>query len=206
MGVLSAMYMQHRWFFVIFLFCAALFLANMFHFILFRLLRRKTTEGRKIGWGLQKHLGSPARAIFLLTCILIALPIVPNLPSGIEHEVRHVVFMIVVAALGWFFIGCVYVSQDLLLRKYDVTVADNIRARRVHTQFQLFRRLAITFVLVLTAAALLWTFDDPRLWNYGSGLLASAGIASPDSRSSGEEHGLKFSCWIANCANRADTN
>jgi hypothetical protein len=73
MGVISAMYAHHRWFFVIFLFCAALFLANALHFILFRLLRRKGPTELKIGWGLQKHLGSPARAIFLLTCVLIAL-------------------------------------------------------------------------------------------------------------------------------------
>jgi small-conductance mechanosensitive channel len=28
------------------------------------------------------------------------------------------------------------------------------------------------------AGALLWSFDDPQLWHYGSGLLASTGIAS----------------------------
>jgi small-conductance mechanosensitive channel len=178
MGVISKMYTEHRWFFVIFLFCAALFLANALHFFLFRILRRKTAAERKIGWGLQKHLGSPARSIFLLTCVLIALPFVPDLPSDLEHRVQHIVFMILVASLGWFFTGCVYVAQDVLLRKYDVTVADNMRARRVHTQFQLFRRIAIAFVVVLTAGALLWSFDDPRLWHYGSGLLASAGIAS----------------------------
>ncbi len=45
MGVISAMYTQHRWFFVIFFFCAALFLANALHFLLFRLIRRKTING-----------------------------------------------------------------------------------------------------------------------------------------------------------------
>lgn len=178
MGVMSTMYAHHRWFFVIFLFCAALFLANVLHFVLFRLLRRKGPTELKRGWGLQKYLGRPARAVFLLTCVMIALPFVPDLPSDLEHKAQHVVLMIVVATLGWFFVGCVYVAQDLLLRKYDVTVADNIRARRVHTQFQLFRRVAIAFVVVLTIGALLWTFDDPRIWHYGSGLLASAGIAS----------------------------
>lgn len=178
MGAISAMYTHHRWFFVIFLFCAALFLANVLHFVLFRLLRRKGPAELKTRWGLQRHLGGPARAIFLLTCVLIALPFVPDLRSDVEHKVQHIVFMIVVAAIGWLFVGCVYVVQDVFLRKYDVAVADNIRARRVHTQFQLFRRIAIAFVIVLTIGALLWTFDDPRIWHYGSGLLASAGVAS----------------------------
>jgi small-conductance mechanosensitive channel len=178
MGAILGMYVHHRWFFVIFLFCTALFLVNVLHFVLFWLLRRKTSTKLQMGWGLQRNLGHPARAIFLLTCVLIALPLVPGFPSPMEHKVQHVMLMGLVAALGWFFVGCVYVAQDFLLRKYDVTVADNMRARRVHTQFQLFRRIAISFVVVLTVAALLWTFDDPRIWHYGSGLLASAGVAS----------------------------
>jgi small-conductance mechanosensitive channel len=65
-----------------------------------------------------------------------------------------------------------------MLRKYDLTAADNIQARRIHTQFQVFRHLLIGFVIVITIGALLWTSNDPRIWHYGSGLLASAGIAS----------------------------
>jgi small-conductance mechanosensitive channel len=170
--------MQHRWFFVIFLFCGALVVANLVHYLLFRLLKRDEVVGKTLGWGLQRHLGRPARAIFLLTCVLIVLPFVPDLPAGMLHEVQHGMFMVVVLALGWFCSGLVYVAQDVLLRKYDMTASDNIQARRIYTQFQVFRRIAIAFVMVLTAGALLWTFDDPRIWHYGSGLLASAGIAS----------------------------
>jgi small-conductance mechanosensitive channel len=72
----------------------------------------------------------------------------------------------------------IYVAQEVLLRKYDLTAADNRRARSIHTQFQLFRRVAIVFVVVLTIGAVLWTSNDQRLLHYGSGLLASAGLAS----------------------------
>jgi small-conductance mechanosensitive channel len=65
-----------------------------------------------------------------------------------------------------------------MLRRYDLAAENNIQARRVHTQFQLFRRMLISFVVVIDIGALLWTFNDPRIWHYGSGLLASAGIAS----------------------------
>jgi small-conductance mechanosensitive channel len=86
--------------------------------------------------------------------------------------------MLVVVALGWFAIGFIYVLQDFLLRRYDLTAENNFRARRFHTQFQLFRRVLISFVVVIDIGTLLWTFNDPRIWHYGSGLLASAGIAS----------------------------
>jgi len=174
----TAMYEHHQWFFVIFLFCGALVLTNVLHFVLFRLLRRKKVTGTRVGWGLQHHLGRPARFIFLLTCVLLVLPLVPGLPAEIEHETRHVLVMIVVVALGWFCVGCMYVAQDILLSKYDLTAEDNRNARHVHTQFQVFRRIAVAFVVVLTLGALLWTFNDPKIWHYGSGLLASAGIAS----------------------------
>jgi small-conductance mechanosensitive channel len=86
--------------------------------------------------------------------------------------------MLMVAALGWFAIGCIYIVQSIMLRRYDLAAEDNFRARRIHTQFQLFRRMLITFVVIVDIGALLWTFNDPRIWHYGSGLLASAGIAS----------------------------
>ena len=86
--------------------------------------------------------------------------------------------MLVVVALGWLAIGCIYVLQTVMLRRYDLTAENNMRARRIHTQFQLFRRMLITFVVIIDIGVLLWPFDDPRIWHYGSGLLASAGIAS----------------------------
>ena len=127
---------------------------------------------------MQQHLGKPARAIFLLTCLLIILPFIPVLPDNIDALMRQALIMLMVVALGWFAIGCIYVLQAIMLRRYDLTAENNIQARRVHTQFQLFRRMLITFVVIIDIGALLWTFNDPRIWHYGSGLLASAGIAS----------------------------
>lgn len=175
---MSLFHFRHGWFFVIFLFCGAIVFANLFHFVLFRIVRHKEVTSGKHSLGLRKHLAGPARAIFLLTCVLISVPFIPGLSDRWEHLIRHAVFMVIVASLGWFAVGCIYVLQALLLRRYDITVANNVRARRVHTQFQIFRRIAITFVVVITAAALLWTFNDPRIWHYGSGLLASAGVAT----------------------------
>ncbi len=169
---------RHGWFFAIFLFCSAIVLANVVHYILFRVLRRKEEESKDFGWGLQRHLGKPARAIFFLTCLILVLPAIPGLSEKIEDDLRHGFIMAMVVALGWFAIGCIYALQAVMLRRYDLNAENNIQARRVHTQFQLFRRLLIGFVVVIDAGVLLWTFNDPRIWHYGSGLLASAGIAS----------------------------
>ena len=38
---MAQMYHHHPWFFVIFLFCGALVLANVVHYLLFRLLKKR---------------------------------------------------------------------------------------------------------------------------------------------------------------------
>ena len=176
--MLAVFHFRHGWFFAIFVFCSMLVVANVVHYVLFRVLHRKESISHPLGWGLQKHLGKPARAIFFLTCLLIILPTIPDLPENMEAMLRQAFIMLTVVALGWFAVGCIYVLQAFMLRRYDLTAENNFRARRVHTQFQLFRRILISFVVIIDIGALLWTFNDPRIWHYGSGLLASAGIAS----------------------------
>ena len=56
--------------------------------------------------------------------------------------------------------------------------ADNLKARRVRTQLQLLRRMAIILFLVIDAGLILSLFRDSQVWHYGAGLLASAGLAS----------------------------
>lgn len=168
---------KHPWFFAVFLFCSIIVLANVVHYVLFRILKKKEEREMRARWGIKRYLSHPARAIFLLTCVGIALPLLP-LSSYLNGVIRQGILMAIVVSLGWFGVGCVYVFQEFMLRKYDLHAENNIRARRVHTQFQLFRRILITFIVVITIGALLWTFNDPRIWHYGSGLLASAGIAS----------------------------
>jgi len=168
---------KHTWFFAVFFFCGIIVLANVVHYLLFRILKKKEEQTSGSGWGVKRYLSHPARAIFLLTCAGIALPLLP-LPPNINDIIRQGLLMAVVVCLGWLAVGFIYVLQEFMLRRYDLKSENNFRARRIHTQFQLFRRLLITFIIVITVGGLLWTFNDPRIWHYGSGLLASAGIAS----------------------------
>jgi small-conductance mechanosensitive channel len=177
-GTMNGIQIRHAWFVAIFLFCGVIVLSNLAHYVVFHILRRKEKETKDRRWAsVQQYLSHPARAIFFITCLLIVLPAVP-LSTGTQGLIRQALIMALVVALGWFAVGCVYVFQAAILRKYDLSAENNIQARRIHTQFQLFRRMFITFIVIVDIGALLWTFNDPRIWHYGSGLLASAGIAS----------------------------
>jgi small-conductance mechanosensitive channel len=173
---MSAFETRHAYFFIIFLFCAAIGLANLAHYLVFRFTRLKKSE-TGVRLAMRRHLSKPTRVISILVCAMAALPFVPLLSRRVQHLTEHAMVLALVASLGWFAAGCIYVFEAIVLRKYDLTAGD-FQARKVQTQFQVVRRLAIAFIAVITIAALLWTFNDPRIWQYGTGLLASAGLAS----------------------------
>ncbi len=168
----------HQWMIAVILLCVVVVFGNGFHYLLFRLLRRKQGSSRVLGSGLRSYLESPARAVLLTVLVRIAAPFVPGVPSALLDRVDQCIEIALVLSLGWLAIGGVYVFQALVLRRFDITATDNLRARRLHTQMQFVRRMMIGAVVVLDVAALLWSMHDPGLWKYGTGLLASAGLAS----------------------------
>ena len=172
------LHIWHGWFLPFFLFCAALVFSNGIHWIVFHILKRKQgNRPHRLGLGLHEHLGKPARAIFVVTCLFLVQPWLP-VSESFHHNVREILAITMVISLGWFAAGMVYVIQNIFLRRFDLNAADNVRARRIHTQFQLFRRVILMFIFLITAGLALYTFHDQRLWQAGTGLLASAGLAT----------------------------
>ncbi len=172
---------HHHWIFAIFLVCCAILLSNLVHWIAFTLIRRhrrnSIAKRVRIPLNINGHLNRPARWIFLTICILATLPWIP-MPPDMRVMVHEGIRILLIVLMGWFGVGCVYVAQDALVSRFDVSAENNIRARRVHTQTEFLRRVVITFIIVIDFGCILWSFPDPQLWHYGSGLLASAGLAS----------------------------
>jgi small-conductance mechanosensitive channel len=168
----------HGWFFGAFLFSTAIICANLIHYLVFRIWRdRQNSRREQRRVHVWDHLSRPARWVFVVTCTLAVLPFLP-LKGFIASPLRQALNLLLVAAIGWLCIGCVYVAEESLVRRYDITAEDNVRARRVRTQTQVLRRIAIGLILILDAGAMLWTFHDTQLLHYGTGLVASAGLAS----------------------------
>ena len=173
---MSAFESQHVWFFLIFLFCAAIGLANLIHYLVFRFTPLKKSES-SVRLAMRKYLSKPVRVISILVCVMIAVPWVPKVSQQLRHLIEHALLMALVVSLGWALIGSVYVVEAIVLRKYDISAGD-IEARKMHTRFGVVRRLIIALIVVIVIAAVLWTFNDPRIWQWGTGLIASAGLAS----------------------------
>ena len=172
---------KHEWIFAIFLVTGAILLANVVHWIAFALirLRKKDAALHKVSNrpSIYRHLNHPARWVFLTICVLSVFPWLP-IPMEFGHPLRIGLRILLVMLCGWFAIGCVYVLQDALTRRFDITADNNVRARRIYTQAHVLRRILIGFIIVIDFGCILWTFPDPQLWHYGSGLIASAGLAT----------------------------
>lgn len=92
--------------------------------------------------------------------------------SGI---VGHIGILLLILSITWFLIIMVRVVKSGLIRKYDITAADNLAARRVYTQFNILERVAVFVITILAVGAALMSFES--IQSIGASVLASAGIA-----------------------------
>jgi small-conductance mechanosensitive channel len=155
---------------------AGLFLHTLFFWLLAKLRHRSVQDVPMLRIIMQR-VRRPALAIVLVTALGPVLPFV-GVPAEYLPIVAKATGILWFLALGWLMVSSVYTFEDLMLLRYDTTNADNLAARRVRTQLQLFRRMAIILLLVVDAGLILSLFRDSQIWHYGAGLLASAGLAS----------------------------
>lgn len=167
--------------FAVFLISGAILFANVLHWIAFTIIHRRRKELSvteiHVPLNISKHLSHPARWVFLTLCVLSTFPFLP-ISAELSNLLRVWLRVLLVILMGWFAIGCTFVFRDALLHRYDLATEDNVRARRVHTQLHFLFRLLIGFIVIVDTGGILWTFPNPQLWRFGSGLIASAGVAT----------------------------
>ena len=171
---------HHRIIVGVVLVCAALlvglFAYTLFFWILGKLRHRSVKDVPMLRIIMQR-VRKPALAIILITALGPVLPFI-DVPSAYVADVGKAAGILWFLALGWLMVSAVYTVEDVMMLRYDISSADNLKARRVRTQLQLLRRMAIILLLVVDAGLILSLFRDSQIWHYGAGLLASAGLAS----------------------------
>jgi small-conductance mechanosensitive channel len=154
---------------------AALLVATLVHFALFRVAQRLTLHKRGMLAHSVLHLETPARWILLLLVEMAAVPFLP-LSDAVRGVLRHGIGLALIAATSWLIIAMIDVLQSVLSDRYSVEMADNLAARRVYTQVQVLRRIATVMITVLAIAVMLMTF--PSIRHLGESLFTSAGLAA----------------------------
>jgi small-conductance mechanosensitive channel len=113
------------------------------------------------------------RTLTVVVALLIARPEEGAQPETVDR-VRHVLVLLLIAAGAWWLGRLALVAQEAALRRYDLSVPDNLRIRRLYTQVILIRRITVAVIAVAAVAAMLLTFASVR--TVGASLLASAGV------------------------------
>ena len=132
--------------------------------------RRRQIDERIIG-----SLRSPARLIIPLLLLSAVLPAVPEIGRAAQTLLRHLLSLAVIGGFTWLAAALVIAVGVVVVSRYDLAHADNLEARRVHTQALVLQRTVIGVIVVLGLGAALMTF--PRIREIGASLLVSAGVA-----------------------------
>jgi len=115
-----------------------------------------------------------AGVLWMIGWCMVALAAAIRLP--VAAVIRKLLVALLIALVAWIVVKLFRVLEDFLSAEMQMDVADNLRARKVHTEFRIFRRVVTLLVVVVATSAVLLQFEGFR--QFGQGLLASAGIAS----------------------------
>jgi small-conductance mechanosensitive channel len=142
--------------------------------ILSLVMRQMSKRLEKIPPGsLNKRLRWPARLIVLVFAVRFVLPAL-EMSEKASEMTEHSLSLLLIAAVAWLVMKGMYVLEDCIAHEFDVTAKDNLRARKIHTQFRVLKRICILIIGTIAFATMLMTF--PRVRQLGTTILASAGV------------------------------
>jgi len=144
------------------------------HYLLVKILARLAKRSASgIDELLVKHLRHPVR--WIMVAVAMRLAVEPFQPAqGINVLAKTLFGQVLIALVCWLVIKIMFVLNDVVVLRFKTDVKDNLRARKIHTQLRVLRRIIVIVVVVIGSASILMTF--PRVRQLGTAILASAGI------------------------------
>ena len=159
----------------LFLVALALVVGWVSYRILFRLLvAAASRSARPLTLRIVAEMRPGVRLLFPVIAARLALSPLFRLPEETHDLAHHILVVLGIGAVTRLLIGVVGATASFVRTSHDVSVADNLEARRVHTQVTVLQRTVEVLLVILGAAFALMTFQGAR--ELGAGLLASAGV------------------------------
>ncbi len=116
----------------------------------------------------------PLRAVFVAVSVAFVARILP-MDDDIEELWKQILGFLVPALLGWLAVAALRAFQDVIEIRSDITVEDNLRARRKRTRAAILGRIGTFFIIFISVCLML--LSVPGIRSIGVTLMASAGIA-----------------------------
>ncbi len=129
---------------------------------------------------------SPEKSRYLKGClkslILISTVIVMNIffpllriPDEYATLARQLMKVSMILGVSWLLVNMTFMLKSAILTRYRIDDKDNLKARSMHTQINMFTKILLIIIATLSLISLLMTFETFR--KTGTALIASAGIA-----------------------------
>lgn len=114
--------------------------------------------------------------IFLLAMFLQYGPdAVDFLQASLANGLKKAGEVLIILSLAWAIIAVIRTAKNQFLKNFDIDQSDNLKTRKVHTQYNILEKIIIFIIVVIGTAVALMLFDGVR--NIGISLFASAGVA-----------------------------
>ncbi len=154
---------------------AAVLLGKGLQLLVFRLVGRWLAVRRK-GFDVDT-LNPLRRPLQLLFPVIMAIVVVPFLtfPAHTYGILFQVITISLIICVAWVVTAVMQVLRDLSIPQYESASKEDVRARRLLTQFNVLQSIINVFVVIIATAAVLMTFETVR--DVGTKILASAGVA-----------------------------
>lgn len=145
------------------------------YFIISALKYYNKRENADVTKAIVRHLGPALHFLLPVFILLLAFSFTNLFQEAFKAQLTYFFKILMIPAVSFLLIKIVYVFEDILLHKYDITKADNLKERKVVTQVRFVKKLFIVIIVVISIAVLFLSIKSLR--SVGAGLLSSAGIA-----------------------------
>ncbi len=155
------------------LFLIAFTVGMVGHFVLYRIFLAiaRRTKGT-LDEAVVSHLYRPLQwtaVVFIVRVIIQTMA-----PGETFKGEKHLLSLLFIGTVSWLIIKLTSVLEAFLLARFNVEAKDNLRARKIYTQFRVLKRIVFVVVCILALGTMLMTFENIR--QLGTTILASAGI------------------------------
>ncbi|WP_294394425.1 mechanosensitive ion channel domain-containing protein [uncultured Sphingomonas sp.] len=153
----------------------AIGIALVVHWVAFFIGRRAVKRTRtQVDDVLLLHLRKPTRWLLIAFALSAVQPALPLSPSGDRLWLR--LFGLLMPALfGWLCVALLGAANMIVHAGTDITVEDNLKARRRRTRASILYRILLFVVMLVTFCMMLMSIPSVR--SLGVTLIASAGLA-----------------------------
>jgi small-conductance mechanosensitive channel len=114
---------------------------------------------------------------FILFSFLLRMNSLTDL-LGLENYVywfKKTSTLLFIFSFTWLLIRIIKLIKQLVISNYDVHATDNLKARKVYTQFTILERIFIFILIIFALGVALMSFDSIK--EIGISIFASAGVA-----------------------------